>query len=207
MKVTAKLSIGAKILAAKLRGEVRPFFVQYMLLNGCDARCVYCNFPNRTATQLSTAEHQEILREFARLGTVRVKFHGGEPLLRKDLGELIAEVKRLGMRAAMVTNGLLLPERMDAVRQLDELIISLDGDEGAAVQHAGDDVAIRFDVDEVPSRRAGGNSPRPLESLQAEIGPVQGVAIGVSAEEHGRAGLLGGDDLGEDGADVIRRRH
>ncbi|MBI3091014.1 MAG: radical SAM protein [Candidatus Tectomicrobia bacterium] len=137
MKTTAKLAIGAKILAAKLKGEVRPFFVQYVLLYGCDARCDYCNSPHRPATQLSTAEHKEILRQFARLGTVRVKFHGGEPLLRKDLGELLAEVKRLGMRAAVVTNGLMLPERLDAVRRADELVISLDGDEVTHDRHRG----------------------------------------------------------------------
>lgn len=131
MRADQKLSIGAKIFAARLLGQVRPFFVQYSLLNGCNARCVYCNSPYREDSQLSLDEHRRILAEFARLGTLRVKFLGGEPLLREDLGELIEHVRQLGMRSAMVTNGFLVPEKMELVRRLDELIISLDGNQAA----------------------------------------------------------------------------
>ncbi len=137
MRTSQKLAIGAKILTARLGGEARPFFVQYSLLNGCNASCVYCNSPYREDPQLSTAEHRRILSEFARLGTVRIKFLGGEPLLRNDIGELIAEVRRLGMRSAMVTNGFLIPEKMEMVRQLDELVISLDGNEEAHDRQRG----------------------------------------------------------------------
>ena len=131
MKPTQKLGIGAQILAARLTGAARPFFVQYSLLNGCNARCVYCNCPNREDPQLTTAEHRRVLAEFARLGTVRVKFLGGEPLLRPDIGELVDEVRRLGMRSAMVTNGFLVPQKFDTIRRLDELVISIDGREPA----------------------------------------------------------------------------
>jgi MoaA/NifB/PqqE/SkfB family radical SAM enzyme len=137
MKAGAKLKIGAKILAARLADRSRPFFVQYSLLNACNARCAYCNCPNRADPQLTTEEHRGVLREFARLGAVRIKFLGGEPLLRPDLETLIREVRRLGMRSAMVTNGLLIPERLDVVRQLDELVISLDGREEAHDRQRG----------------------------------------------------------------------
>lgn len=131
MKTTDKLRIGGQILGARLSGRARPFFVQYSLLNGCNARCAYCNSPGRADPQLSTAEHIQILTEFAHLGAVRVKFLGGEPLLRRDIGELVEQVRALGMRTAMVTNGLLIPQKIDVIRRLDELIISLDGDEAA----------------------------------------------------------------------------
>ncbi|HTI50170.1 MAG TPA: radical SAM protein [Planctomycetaceae bacterium] len=131
MKTRDKLQIGMQILQAKATGVPRPFFVQYSLLNGCNARCTYCNSPHRADPQLDTATHLRLLAEFAALGTVRIKFLGGEPLLRPDLGELVAETKRLGMRAAMVTNGLLIPQSFELVKQLDELIISLDGSEAA----------------------------------------------------------------------------
>jgi len=131
MKTRDKLRIGTQILGAKITRTPKPFFVQYSLLNGCNARCTYCNSPHRADPQLDTDTHRRLLREFAELGTVRVKFLGGEPLLRPDLGELISETKNLGMRAAMVTNGLLIPQHLDVVKQLDELIISLDGREVA----------------------------------------------------------------------------
>jgi MoaA/NifB/PqqE/SkfB family radical SAM enzyme len=131
MKLHEKLAVGTRILGARLTRRPRPIFVQYSLLNGCNAACLYCNSPNRDDVQLSTADHRSILAEFARLGAVRVKFLGGEPLLRRDIAELIEVVRDLGMRAAMVTNGFLIPERMAAIRRLSEVVISIDGREQA----------------------------------------------------------------------------
>lgn len=132
-----KLLIGARIALSRLRGRPRPFFVQYSLLNRCNASCVYCNSPHRADPQLTTEEHLGLLREFARLGAVRIKFLGGEPLLRDDLGDLVTETRRLGMRAAMVTNGFLIPERIAIVRRLSEVVISIDGDEAAHDRQRG----------------------------------------------------------------------
>lgn len=137
MKTSQKAVIGAKILSSRLLGRPRPFFLQFSLLNDCVSRCVYCNAPNRSGTRLPTAELRRVLGEFARLGTVRVKLYGGEPLLHQDIVEIIREVKRLGMRCAMVTNGLLFEEKMEAVRLLDEIIISLDGSEVAHDRQRG----------------------------------------------------------------------
>jgi radical SAM protein with 4Fe4S-binding SPASM domain len=41
-------------------------------------------------------------------GVARIAFTGGEPLLRDDLPELVFSVKRLGARASLLTNGVLL---------------------------------------------------------------------------------------------------
>jgi MoaA/NifB/PqqE/SkfB family radical SAM enzyme len=132
-----KAAIGLKILTSKMTRRPRPFFVQYSLLNGCNARCAYCNSPARDPAQLPTDTHEQVLGELARLGTVRIKFLGGEPLLRSDIGRLIRFTKRLGMRAAMVTNGFLILEKFDDVRELDELIISIDGREQAHDRQRG----------------------------------------------------------------------
>lgn len=137
MKNGAKIEIGARILAARIAGRAKPFFVQYSLLNGCNARCVYCNSPDRADHPLTRDQHLAILREFARLGAVRIKFLGGEPLLSPDIAALIDEVQRFGMRAAMVTNGFLIPERFETVRKLDEIVISIDGSEEAHDRQRG----------------------------------------------------------------------
>jgi MoaA/NifB/PqqE/SkfB family radical SAM enzyme len=137
VKTRDKLRIGLKVARARLTRKAQPFFVQYSLLSNCNAHCAYCNCPLRRDPQLTTAEHHEILADFARLGAVRIKFLGGEPLLRDDVGELVTAVRRLRMRAAMVTNGFLVPERFDVIRKLDELIISIDGNEAAHDRQRG----------------------------------------------------------------------
>ena len=131
MNKTDKIRIGAQIIVAKATGRPRPFFVQYSLLNACNARCVYCNCPHREDPRAGRTTHLRTLQEFARLGAVRIKFLGGEPLLHPDIEDLVDACKGLGMRAAMVTNGFLVPERMEVARKLDEIIISLDGREPA----------------------------------------------------------------------------
>jgi MoaA/NifB/PqqE/SkfB family radical SAM enzyme len=52
---------------------------------------------------------------------------GGEPLLRKDIGELVDHLKARGVNVAMNTNGWLFPQRMEVVSKLDLVCITLDG--------------------------------------------------------------------------------
>ncbi len=131
MKPTDKMRVGSKILLSKVTGKPRPFFVQYSLLNACNAKCVYCNCPEREDPRADLDKHVRVLTDLARLGAVRIKFLGGEPLLHPHLGELVDTVRRLGMRAAIVTNGFLVPQKMDVMRRFDEIILSIDGSEPA----------------------------------------------------------------------------
>lgn len=137
MKISEKAAIGAKIFSARITNQAKPFFVQYSLLNDCNAVCVYCNSPHRGEPQIDTAAHRQILSEFAALGALRIKLLGGEPLLRSDIGELVGIVQELGMRCAMVTNGFMIERKLDVIKTLDELIISIDGGQEAHDRHRG----------------------------------------------------------------------
>ncbi len=132
-----KIRIGSRILLARAMGRPRPFFVQYSLLNACNAECAYCNCPQREDPRADVSAHLRVLREFARLGAARVKFLGGEPLLYPHLERLVDEVRALGMRSAIVTNGFLVPQRMALIRRLDEVVISIDGRKEAHERQRG----------------------------------------------------------------------
>ena len=132
-----KLRIGSRILLAKVARRPRPFFVQYSLLNACNAGCAYCNCPQREDPRADAATHIDVLRQFARLGAARIKFLGGEPLLYPHLERLADEVRTLRMRSAIVTNGFLVPQRMDVIRRLDEVVISIDGRKDAHERQRG----------------------------------------------------------------------
>jgi len=72
---------------------------------------------------------RKIIRETKELGTKNVLFIGGEPLLRKDLFELVSYAHGLGLNTIVVTNGVLLNE--DNIKKcfdshLDWLSISID---------------------------------------------------------------------------------
>lgn len=115
----------------------RNLVVRLSVTPHCQLRCTYC-LPARGCGDYSKTEKETLTRsELVRLlGLLhsecvvrRVRFTGGEPLLRRDLAELIAEVKLLGIaELAMTTNAQLLAPRAAALREagLQRINISLD---------------------------------------------------------------------------------
>jgi MoaA/NifB/PqqE/SkfB family radical SAM enzyme len=106
--------------------KIHPFEVQAQLLNACNLRCVYCRCPEVKTDLLSTDEWRDIIKSLGKHGTMRIKFQGGEPTLRKDFKEICAEAKRAGMITAAVTHGGMIASQPDLVEHLDELVVSLD---------------------------------------------------------------------------------
>jgi cyclic pyranopterin phosphate synthase len=76
---------------------------------------------------MSAGEIAEVLRVAAAFDIRSVKFTGGEPLLRTDLGEIIQSVPR-GMESSLTTNGTLLAEQVSVLKEagLKRVNISLD---------------------------------------------------------------------------------
>lgn len=88
----------------------------------CPLHCVFCYNPvdfakTGRADELSTADWLRVLREARALGAVQCGFSGGEPLVRDDLEELIAEAHRLGYYTNLLTSGVgLTKERAHALK-------------------------------------------------------------------------------------------
>jgi PqqA peptide cyclase len=88
----------------------------------CPLHCVFCFNPvdfakTERADELSTADWLRVLREARSLGAVQCGFSGGEPLMRDDLEELIAEAHRLGYYTNLLTSGVgLTKERAAALK-------------------------------------------------------------------------------------------
>ena len=80
----------------------------------CNLRCRHCGSScegKSPLRELETAEVKGILDTIAADFNARrifVSITGGEPLLRRDLFDVVAHMTRLGMRSCIVTNGTLL---------------------------------------------------------------------------------------------------
>lgn len=116
----------------------------------CNLRCTYC-MPAQglpwlpTPDLLTTAEIARLARlAVTRLGVARIRLTGGEPLMRRDLEEVVAAVAPLRTRqgrsvdVGLTTNGLGLDKRAAALAQagltrVNVSIDTLDPDEYAAV--------------------------------------------------------------------------
>lgn len=106
------------------------------LTDRCNLRCTYCMpaeglqwLPNDD--RLTADELQRLIGvAVTRLGIVSVRFTGGEPLLYRDLDDVVAATARLHPRPeiALTTNGVGLARRADPLAQagLDRINVSLD---------------------------------------------------------------------------------
>ncbi|MBQ4649215.1 MAG: GTP 3',8-cyclase MoaA [Firmicutes bacterium] len=110
-------------------------YIRISVTDRCNLRCRYC-MPECGVEQVS---HDQILRfdemlrlvnVFACLGIKKIKLTGGEPLVRKGLPGMIAEIKKVkGIeQVTMTTNGILLEENLPVLvaAGLDGVNISLD---------------------------------------------------------------------------------
>ena len=90
-----------------------PFWLLAELTYRCPLQCPYCSNPldfANTQKELTTDEWVRVLRQGREMGAAQLGFSGGEPLVRPDLPELIAEARHLGYYTNLITSGLGLTE-------------------------------------------------------------------------------------------------
>ncbi len=123
---TARL---ARQAAGRLSGRRIPLFVQLMTTERCNLSCRYCyaEFGARHRPDFPREPLLRVIDGLGRLGCAFVMLAGGEPMLRKDIGEVIDRVKAAGMNCSLNTNGLLVPSRIEEIAGADMFSISLDG--------------------------------------------------------------------------------
>lgn len=109
-------------------------YLRISVTDRCNLRCRYCmpeGIDKLPMPDLLTYEEiEETARAAARLGFRKLKVTGGEPLVRRNVPELIGILKRIpGIREVTVTtNGTLLAEQIGALKAagLDAVNVSLD---------------------------------------------------------------------------------
>ena len=115
----------------------RPYGMLAELTYGCPLHCPYCSNPLNLANyreELTTAEWQRVLAEARALGVLQLHLSGGEPLQRRDLEEIVASARDLGLYTNLITSALgLSPQRAEGLKAagLDHVQISIQADEPA----------------------------------------------------------------------------
>ena len=126
MKIKQVIKIAKGILSSKLGNKV-PIAVIHKPTFRCMLRCKYCGCWMQNVEELTTEEIKRMMKEFADAGTVWWQITGGEPLMRKDIDEIIRYAKDCGFIVSVTTNGLLVKQHLNALKLLDALYISFDG--------------------------------------------------------------------------------
>lgn len=85
-----------------------PLWLLAELTYRCPLQCPYCSNPLEIAevqNELDTEAWFRVMAQARKLGAVQLGFSGGEPLVRQDLTQLIAEGRRLGYYSNLITSG------------------------------------------------------------------------------------------------------
>jgi len=122
---------GVTEMEALLPRRVRPVLANLRLTNRCNAHCGMCRcWSNTDPERISTDRAVTLLGGLADAGILFLRFTGGEPLLRRDLFDILrrAPTERF-KRITLASNGLLLPRRVDQINDsaITYVSVSLDG--------------------------------------------------------------------------------
>lgn len=99
------------------------------LTQRCNLRCIYCHAEGEVnpEEQMSAEDIAELMQVGVQFGIRSIKFTGGEPLLRRDLVDIIRSVPP-GVESSLTTNGTLLAAKAAELKEagLARVNVSLD---------------------------------------------------------------------------------
>ena len=76
-------------ISNRLAGEaIYPFYASYKVTHTCSLRCSFCNVWMEDTPDLKTPDVLKVIDNIANSSIVVLSLEGGDPLVRKDLGEI-----------------------------------------------------------------------------------------------------------------------
>lgn len=110
-----------------------PFTIAWEVTRACAYACVHCRADaqhQRHPNELNTQQALALIDRLAEFGSPILIFTGGDPMMRRDLFELIAHATRKGLRCSLTPTATALPtpQRLDQARQagIRRIALSLD---------------------------------------------------------------------------------
>ena len=113
--------------------NMAPFTIAWEVTRACAYACVHCRadaMHKPDPHELSTEEALRLIDRLADFGSPILIFTGGDPMMRKDLYQLIAYATQKGLRCSLTPTATALPttERLEKARQagIRRIALSLD---------------------------------------------------------------------------------
>jgi pyrroloquinoline quinone biosynthesis protein E len=141
----------------------RPYALLAEVTYRCPLHCPYCSNPTRGRNdrELTTDEWRHVIHESAGLGVLQIGFSGGEPLVRRDLAELVRCAREVKLYTNLITSGLGLDEnRTHELRGagLDSVQLSFQSDDVCLADEIAGARAHQRKLDAAATVRAAGIS-------------------------------------------------
>ncbi len=108
-------------------------YLRISLTDACNFRCFYC-MPNE---QVDVTPHSKLMSKdeiialastFIQLGVNKIRLTGGEPLVRKDVGDILLALSAFDIKLTMTTNAVLIHQYISLLKQagVSSINVSLD---------------------------------------------------------------------------------
>src|SRR5690242_12963675 len=103
----------AAVLPGIIQPDPREIYIT--LTANCNLRCLGCKYGRdfMTGAQLPLMIVKELLDDCKTFGIRSIRLYGGEPLLYKQLVNVVEHAVNLGLHPWLTTNGILLKEKVD----------------------------------------------------------------------------------------------
>jgi len=105
----------------------RPVLCNYYVTYRCNATCSFCDIWEKPSPYIKIEDVEKNLIDLKKLGVKIIDFTGGEPLLHREIDQILKLAKNKGFITTLTTNGLLYPKWASRINGLvDMLHFSLD---------------------------------------------------------------------------------
>jgi GTP 3',8-cyclase len=125
------LIFGGEVMEDKFKREID--YARISLTESCNLKCIYCmpnGYEQSDKEFISRDEVNIIVKALSNLGVKRIRLTGGEPLLRKDIVDIVSDINKIDKikDIGITTNGVLLNKYLHPLKEagLRRLNISLD---------------------------------------------------------------------------------
>jgi len=121
--------VALQLANCKIFNKRIPIRLSLQATKKCNLKCEYCYTANDPSWQERTTEQLcDLFDEMYSRGTRWVNILGGEPLMRKDIGDIVKYAKKKHMYVELATNGWFIKNNIDVLKKVDHLFVSIDGD-------------------------------------------------------------------------------
>ncbi|MBI5562815.1 MAG: radical SAM protein [Deltaproteobacteria bacterium] len=130
-KYAPAMRVAGALLGAAISRKRRPLYVGLFITERCNLKCIYCfpDSPNRVVKDLTKEQIFKIVDELHAMGTRYITLLGGEPMIRKDFGEIVDYITGKGIMTETGTNGYFTRNWIPTLKKLYLVCHSIDGDE------------------------------------------------------------------------------
>ena len=113
-----------------------PYMAEFDITYRCNCRCRMCQRWNDPRTEtMTTGHYRSLAREFDDMAVHQISIAGGEPLMRKDVFEIIRGFADYGQSVNLCTNGLLVDHYLEQIADSGATCITVSLDGASARSH------------------------------------------------------------------------